>query len=341
MVIGMPFKRAGLALALIVCAVVMAIPASAQQPSRVNPTESSVQEKQLLEALKPVTGGTAAVAGRVSIPDKRSGNLIQPQALDWRTFHQTTLPRIGAGAILGIIVLTTLFYMMRGKVRIPGGRSGATMVRFGFLDRFAHWLTATSFIALALTGLNLTFGKYVVLPIVGDSTFTMLSQAGKYVHNYISFSFALGLLLMLFLWVGSNIPHPRDILWFLKGGGLIGGMHPAAGRFNGGQKVIFWSVILGGGAIAVSGYVLMFPFAVTDVGGQQLANIVHALGGVVLTAIIIAHIYIGSVGMEGAFEAMGSGKVDLNWAKEHHSVWVDRVVAKDPGAIHGKPQAAE
>ncbi|MFZ4807767.1 MAG: formate dehydrogenase subunit gamma [Hyphomicrobiaceae bacterium] len=305
--------------------------ASAQQPKSVNPTASSVQEKQLLEALKP--GGPPALSGRVSIPDQQSGNLIQPAGKDWRAFHQRDLPRIGTYVILGSIALIALFFMIRGRIRIPGGPSGQLINRFGSVDRFAHWTTATSFILLALTGLNVTFGKQVVLPIIGPEAFTVLSQFGKYVHNYVSFAFVLGITLMFLLWTKDNIPGPRDIKWILKGGGLIGMGHPEADRFNGGQKAIFWSTILGGAALAVTGYILMFPFQFTDIAGQQLANIVHGIAGVILVAIIIAHIYIGSLGMEGAFAAMGSGKVDVSWAREHHSVWVDKVARRSGTAI--------
>ena len=312
-----------------------ALPASAQQP--VNPTASSVKEEDLLKALKP--GVAPVVAGRGSIPDEKSRNLIQPAGREWREFHQSTLPRLGALAILGMLAVTVLFYLVRGKVRISGGRSGTTITRFGGFERFTHWLTATSFIVLGLTGLNITFGKSVLLPIVGPETFTAISQTGKFVHNYVSFAFALGVVLTFLIWVKDNFPHPRDLLWFLKGGGLIGSWHPAAGRFNGGQKIIFWSVVLGGGALAVTGYILMFPFAFTDIGGQQFANIIHGLVGVVLVAIIIGHIYIGSVGMEGAFDAMGSGKVDVNWARDHHSIWVDQMGGAD--AKGAKPTPAE
>jgi formate dehydrogenase subunit gamma len=302
-------------------------------PKELNPTASSVKEQQLLEALKP--GAATTVSGRGSIPDTRSRNLIQPGGLDWRTSHQSTVPFIGAVAILGMLALVTLFYLVRGKVRVQGGLSGKTMTRFGFLDRFAHWLTAVSFLALGLTGLNITFGKRIVLPLVGPETFANLSLMGKYVHNYVSFAFALGLLLMFVLWVKDNFPHPRDLLWIVKGGGLLG-FHVDAARFNFGQKVIFWVVILGGGALAVTGYMMMFPFMLADIGGMQLATILHGLIGVGMLAVIIAHIYIGSIGMEGAFSAMGSGQVDVNWAKEHHSIWVDRVSKKG-----GAPAPAE
>ena len=198
-----------------------------------------------------VGGHDPAVGGRVSIPDKGSGNLIQPAGQDWRLWHQWTLPKVGMIGILGMLVLLGLFFMIRGRIRIDGGWSGQTIMRFGGLDRFAHWLTAMSFIVLGLTGLNLTFGKSIVLPIVGPETFTALTQIGKFVHNYVSFAFALGLVLMFVLWMKDNLPHPRDLLWIVQGGGLFGKFHPTAARFNFGQKLIFWAVILGGAGLAV------------------------------------------------------------------------------------------
>ena len=185
---------------------------------------------------------------------------------------------------------------------------------------------------LALTGLNVTFGKQIVLPVIGPEAFTALSQWAKYIHNYVSFAFVLGIVLMFLLWTKDNIPSGRDIRWFMQGGGLVGAGHPEADRFNGGQKIIFWSTVLGGAALAISGYILMFPFTVTDMAGMQLANVVHGVVGVILVAVIVGHIYIGSIGMEGAFDAMGSGMVDVNWAREHHSVWVDKMTSRSGGA---------
>jgi formate dehydrogenase subunit gamma len=315
--------RTALALFLTILMLAAGGPAFAQGGA-VNPTASSVKEKQLLDALKP-GAGPAAIDGRVSIPDKRSGNLIRPEGRDWRVQHQSQVPRLGMIAILGMLAAVTLFYFVRGKVKIESGRSGRAVVRFGFLDRFGHWLTALSFIALALSGLNLTFGKSIVLPIVGPEAFASLTQAGKSVHNYGGFAFTAGLILIFLLWVKDNFPHPRDIVWLAKGGGLMG-FHVNAARFNAGQKIIFWAVILGGAGLAFTGFSLMF--GTTDLAGLQWYTILHGLIAVILTAVIVAHIYIGSVGMEGAFEAMGSGKVDENWAKEHHSIWVDQMAAK-------------
>jgi formate dehydrogenase subunit gamma len=304
--------------------------AQSGQPTSVNPTASSVKEQQLLDALRPdKLGQSGSLQGRGTIPDAKSYTVIQPGGQEWRMWHQTVLPRIALYAIAGITGLLVLFYLIRGKVRITGGRSGQTLVRFKSWDRFAHWLTASSFLVLGLSGLNISFGRTLLLPMVGHEAFTTVSQAAKFSHNYVSFAFMLGIVMMILLWTWDNIPSFRDIVWFALGGGLIGLGHPAAGRFNGGQKVIFWSVVTGGIALSLSGLLLMFPFQLTDVAGQQLANTVHALVGVVLVAVIIAHIYIGSIGMEGAFEAMGTGKVDLNWAREHHSIWAAKAAKKE------------
>ena len=316
----------GLLAALAIYAGVGLFGGSAFAQAPINPTASSVKESQLLEALKPGASGVQSVAGRVSIPDAKSGTLIQPAGRDWRSLRQDTLPFIGGVAILGMLGLLAVFYVKRGRIAIDGGPAGRSIVRFPSLDRFAHWLTASTFILLALSGLNLTFGRSLILPLIGPEAFTALSQLGKTIHNYGSFAFALGLVMMLLLWLKDNIPSGNDIAWFAKGGGLIGKDHPPAARFNGGQKIIFWVVILGGTALAITGYSLMFPFAFTDIAGLQEANVLHGLISVVMVAVILAHIYIGSVGMEGAFDAMGKGEVDVNWAKQHHALWVDKVM---------------
>jgi formate dehydrogenase subunit gamma len=321
--------RIAIAACLILLVVNFAAYAQSGQPQSVNPTASSVKEEQLLRELDRVTG-------RVTIPDGRAATLIQPEGREWRQFHQTTLPTYGGYVLLGMLGLLVLFYLVRGKVRLEGGRSGRTIVRFGGFSRFVHWLTAFSFVILALSGLNVVFGKTLLLPLVGENVFAAFAQWAKYAHNYLSIPFTVGLVLMLLIWIKDNFPTATDFRWLAKGGGIIGKAHPPAAKFNAGQKLIFWSVILIGGLIAVSGYLLMFPFYANTIAGMQLAQILHSVGGVVLIAVIFAHIYIGTVGMEGAFEAMGSGKVDVNWAKEHHSIWAEKELGK---AAH--PQPAE
>jgi formate dehydrogenase subunit gamma len=189
-----------------------------------------------------------------------------------------------------------------------------------------HWLTATSFVLLALTGLNITFGKMALLPLLGPSAFSTWSLAAKYAHNFLSFPFTLGLILIFFSWIAGNIPNRVDIQWLKAGGGVIGDAHPPADRFNAGEKGVYWLAVLAGTMMAVSGYVLMFPFYGTTIADMQLAQMVHGTVAVLFIAVILAHAYIGTVGEEGAFEAMGEGTVDLNWAKQHHSLWLEEKV---------------
>ncbi len=326
---------------LAACAVIftlaLAQPADAQQPSSVNPTAQSVKEQDLLNALKP--GQT--LQGRVTIPDANSAILIAPGNQNWRSIHQGIMQTVGALSIIGMVVLLLAFYAKKGKIRISRGPSGQTITRFSAIDRFAHWLTATTFLVLAVSGLNVTFGKFVIQPWLGDAMFGPWSQFAKFCHNYLAFPFMAGLILMLLLWIKDNIPNKLDVQWFKAGGGLIGDAHPPAARFNGGQKLIFWSVILGGAALSITGIFLMFPFVWTGLGGLQLSNIIHGVVGMVLIAAMLAHMYIGSIGMEGAFDAMGTGEVDVNWAREHHSIWAEEELARKSGIVGGKAVPAE
>ena len=330
--------RARFIIGALAIALIFAItaPASAQQPTSVNPTAASVKEQQLLNAL----GSGGSVSGRVSIPDQKSGNLIHPAGRDWRQFHEVTLRWIGAIAILGMLILLVVFYLVRGQVKLESGYSGRRIVRFNGFERFVHWMTATCFIILALTGLNITFGKPLLLPLIGEPAFANWAQWAKYAHNYLSFPFAIGVFCIFLIWIAGNIPNRVDVEWTKRGGGIVGHDHPPAYRFNAGQKMIYWIVVIGGTAVAVTGYLLMFPFYATDIAGLQLAQTVHAIIAVLFVAAMLAHIYIGTLGMEGAFEAMGEGTVDVNWAKEHHRLWLEQEMARTgPNETQRQPAA--
>lgn len=300
-------------------------PAGAQEgPSGSNPTAQSVTEQQLLEELNKIQG-------RITIPDAKAATLQQPEGRDFRAFHEGALPWIGGIAILGMLLVLALFFFIRGRIRTPAPESGVRIVRFNGFERLTHWVTATAFIVLAITGLNFVFGKRLLMPLIGPDAFSAWSQWAKYAHDFFSWAFMLGILVMLVMWVWDNLPDRYDAHWLRVAGGFFdksNRTHAPAARFNAGQKLIFWSVILGGIALSVSGLLMLFPFTYADVNGMQLAQTIHAVVGMLMVAVIIAHIYIGTLGMEGAYEAMGSGTVDLNWAKVHHSVWVERQGAK-------------
>jgi formate dehydrogenase subunit gamma len=331
------FVVGAMALALMLA---VAAPSVAQQrnpDSSVNPTASSVREDQLLNELD-------RISGRCTIPDQKACTIEQPAGRDWRQFHQVTLRWIGAISILGMLVLLIVFYLVRGMVRLESGRSGRVLVRFSAFERLVHWMTASCFILLAISGLNITFGKPLLLPLIGPDAFTAWSQWAKYAHNYLSFPFTLGVFTIFLMWIAWNIPNRIDVEWMKRGGGIVGHDHPPADRFNAGQKMIYWIVVLGGGAVAATGYILMFPFYGTNIADMQVAQIVHGVTALLFVAVMIAHIYIGTIGMEGAFEGMWDGTVDVNWAKEHHRVWLEKEIVEGHVAApppKGKMQPAE
>jgi formate dehydrogenase subunit gamma len=314
--------------------IIGAQPAAAQQPSAVNPQANAVKEDQLFREMD-------RLSGRCTLPDQKACTIEQPAGRDWRHFHEVTLRWIGGISILGILAVLIVFYLWRGMVRIETGRSGRTIVRFNAFERFVHWMTATCFIILSLSGLNITFGKPLLLPLIGHDSFTAWSQWAKYAHNYLSFPFTIGVFLIFLIWIAGNIPNRVDVEWLKRGGGIIGHDHPSSYRFNAGQKMIYWIVVLGGAAVSASGYLLMFPFYGTDIATMQAAQIAHAIVAVLFIAAMIGHIYIGTIGMEGAFEAMGTGTVDLNWAKEHHDLWLEEENARTgPNERQRQPIAA-
>lgn len=315
----------------------VALPTAAQQSHPnvpVDPDASAVKEQTLLHE-------ASRIEGRIDIPDEKASVLVQPAGREWDHFHEVILHWLGAIVILGMIVLLALAYLVMGRIRMSAGRSGRKIVRFSGFERFSHWLTAVSFVLLALTGLNITFGKILLLPALGSEAFSAFAQISKYVHNFVSFSFVVGLALIGALWIKDNMPRRVDLDWLKQGGGFIKSKHAPAGRFNAGEKLVFWFALGAGLAVTVSGFLLLFPFYGTNIAGMQIAQVVHAVIAVLFIAVILGHSYMGTLGMEGGFEAMGTGEVDLNWAKEHHDLWLADKLAEGRSADRpGQPPAA-
>lgn len=321
--------------------------------------------------------------------------LVQTDGMAWWQTRAKGGPlQYWSGIALGAILLVlVLFFLLRGKVRIEHGLSGQLVERFKGWERFGHWLLAVSFILLAITGLNLLFGRDILVTLFAPTAesgagimvngverhgwglggegayhealavWAQITYLGKWVHNNVAWAFMLSLVWIFFAWVWHNFPSLVDLKWIAQGGGLLfKNKHPPAKKFNFGQKIIFWGTILLGASVSASGLVLLFPgevwifgktFAVTNewglsqmVFGQEMpvqttviqevqyAQIWHTIVAIAMIVMIVAHIYIGSVGMQGAFAAMGSGMVDRNWAREHHGLWVDELDRKSGGRTH-------
>jgi formate dehydrogenase subunit gamma len=348
----------------------LALPSAAQQPGQANPNvrppanavqsvgPGAMPDPTILEDREMWHRVRKGVQGKVSIPDKKLGQLVQSEGEEWRNLRNGPLARYGVWAMAGMLALLAVFYLIKGPIRVEHGFSGRTITRFNTLDRMGHWLTAVSFIILGLTGLNVLYGRYVVLPLVGKEAFGTITQVGKWLHNYVAFAFMAGLVLILLLWIRHNLPTRADATWLARGGGIIGHGHPPAHKFNAVQKILFWLIILGGVSISLSGLSLMLPYQMpifaktfaalnvfglglptdlTPVQEMQYASTWHAIMALFLVCVIFAHIYIGTLGMQGAFSAMGSGEVDVNWAKEHHNLWADEELKA--GKEHAGPSA--
>jgi formate dehydrogenase subunit gamma len=239
----------------------------------------------------------------------------------WRQFR--TGPLVGWGGWLmgGALVLIALFYFVAGRVKLEHGRAGMTIERWKGYERALHWFVAISFVLLTITGLSMLFGRYVLIPVMGAEGFSWWATIAMNIHNYLGPAFSIGLLLMILLWARHNIPNATDV----------------AGKLNGGEKVWFWGgVFVLGILVSVSGVILDFPIWGQTRSDMALAQGVHAIAAILWICFFFGHAYIGTLGTEGALEGMTTGRVDVNWAKQHHDLWLEEELAKGV-----KPQPAE
>ena len=278
----------------------------------------------------------ASVAGR------ETNVLVEDAGREWRVLRNGPLTFYGGIAILVVPVMLLLFFVVKGQIKLKGQPSGHLIERFNSAERVAHWTMALSFVALALTGLSLLFGKYVLLPLLGASAFSGIAVAAKVIHNFVGPLFMFSLVVMIVIFIRDNFWRAYDMAWIGKFGGMLSGEHVPSGRFNAGEKVWFWiGVVTLGIIISVSGAILLFPNWNTSREIMGGANLVHAAVACLFVAMSFAHIYLGTVGMSGAYKAMREGYVDEEWAKEHHELWYDEVKSgKRAAKISGVPHPA-
>ena len=296
----------------------------------------------------------AGATGYSSLPTPEAGNLIQPfvqypgsrltNAGDaWRQVRNNWIIPYGGAALLIVLGAIAVFYWRKGSMALHGAETGRKIERFTPLERSAHWANAITFCILAVSGLVMAFGKFVILPVIGATLFGWLSFALKNAHNFAGPVFAVSLVVVIVTFVRDNLPRPEDMRWLLTAGGMFGGKEVASHRFNAGEKVLFWAgVFLLGLVVVVSGLVLdkLLPSMVYERGTMQIAHMVHAVATVLMMAMFLGHIYMGTIGMQGAYKAMRTGYVDETWAKEHHELWLDDIQSGKIPAQRSIPPAA-
>jgi formate dehydrogenase subunit gamma len=266
------------------------------------------------------------IAGTSTVMGQEANVLIQNGGQNWRQLRNDVIAKIGAWAIVGLIVVLALYHVLTGGNKLEKPLSGQLVDRWSVADRVIHWFTAILFIILAITGLSLMWGRYVLIPVMGPEGFAAWANIAKPVHDYLALAFMAGLVIMLLKWMKENLFKSYDLTWIVQGGGYLpNGKHPKAGFCNAVEKLFYWTLFFIGGAMVVSGVFLLFPNLGFDRNAMQLANIVHGASSLFVIAFVCLHIYLATLGSPGAFRGMTTGKVDAVWAAQHHSEWYKEV----------------
>jgi len=279
-----------------------------------------------------------------SIKGRETGVLVQTYGETWRQLKNGWITPLVGWLIAAVIVVIGAFYKWRGSIKVHGAATGRLIQRFTPVERYVHWVVGISFAILGVTGLVMMLGKYVLLPVIGYTLFAWLAQLSKHLHNFAGPVFAVSLVVFIVMFVKDNLPRLYDIGWFMKLGGMVSGEHVPSGRFNAGEKLWFWvGVVVLSLIVSASGFVLNFPNFDQVRAIMIEANLVHAVAAGAVMAASLGHIYLGSIGLEGAYDAMRYGYVDEAWAKEHHEYWYNDVKSGKvkAGTASGLPVAPQ
>ena len=331
-------------------AVVFALPAAVgaqtAEPKAAQPQDIVKQQQKRnvdqpgnnSEVWREVRSGQSNYA---SIPGREAGVLIQPAARfpgqdamstageAWRKFRNGPVTFYGGWLLVLVTLAIAAVYFAKGPVKLHEPPTGRLIARFSAAERWVHWSVAISFCVLALSGLVMLFGKHVVLPILGYTLFSWLTSLAKNLHNFIAPLFIVSLLAMIVTFARDNLYQRGDFGWLVHGWKMFtSGAHVPSWRFNMGEKAYFWAGVCGLCLVlSVTGLIMLFPNFEQLRSTMQQANILHAISAVVMMVLALGHIYVGTIGVEGAYGNMRDGVTDEAWAKEHHEYWYNDVKA--------------
>ncbi|MDA1117408.1 MAG: formate dehydrogenase subunit gamma [Proteobacteria bacterium] len=296
--------------------------------------QSAVQQQQQQQGIDQ-PGNNAPVWREVrkeaqehytTVKGRETGVLVQSAGETWRQIRNGPVTFYGGWlVVLAVLVIAAIYFAM-GPVKLHDKPTGRIIERFTLAERWAHWVMGISFVVLGITGLIILFGKFVLLPVIGYTLFSWLTALSKNLHNFVAPLFAVSLLIFILMYAKDNLMKSYDFSWFAKAPGFFASKHIPSGRFNGGEKVWFWGgVVVLSLALVGSGAVLLFPNFDQVRSTMQQASVIHMITGLLVIAAAIGHIYMGTIGVDGAYQAMRDGVVDETWAKEHHEYWYDEV----------------
>jgi formate dehydrogenase subunit gamma len=216
-----------------------------------------------------------------------------------------------------------------GDAGVAGARKnedvvvGGEIVRHRLSSRVLHWTVAVTFFLALFTGLP------IWIPIFSwmASFFGGLSTC-RVLHPWFGLAFAVASVWMFVHWFSDMMLTGND-REFLTPGGMIRyfkyqGEDAEVGKYNGGQKLLFWAAALGALGLLLSGVVMWFPERFSQ-GPRELSYVVHDLAFILFFAMIIGHIYLGTAAEPGTFRAIVRGTVTKEWARLHHPKWYRQV----------------
>jgi formate dehydrogenase subunit gamma len=319
---------------------------AAQQPGAAQGQPAEVQRQATQPGnnapmWRDVRSGDINAYQTTQVRGRETNVLIQTEGEMWRRIRNGPVTVYGGWLVVIAFLVILLFYWRRGEIMLHEPRTGREILRFTSWERILHWTTAVVFVILAVSGIFMLFGRYVLLPIFGYKIFSALTVLGKNLHNFLGPLFVVCTVLMVFTFIRDNFFRSHYWTWLRRFGDFLKGRHVPAGRFNAGEKIWFWlGVLTLGIVVSVTGLVLDFPNFGQTRETMQIANVIHAVAAVGYIALSLGHIYLGTIGLEGSYDAMRHGTVDETWAKEHHELWYREVMAGRARPVSGGSPAA-
>jgi len=264
-----------------------------------------------------------------SIKGRETNVLVQSAGNTWRQIRNGPVTFYGGWAVVIVCLILAGLYFSKGPIKLHDRPTGRQVPRFSSFEQVVHWCTAISFVVLGLSGLIMLFGKHVLLPVIGYTLFAWLTALAKNLHNFVGPFFIVSVAVMIVTYVRDNLPRLYDFTWFIRAWAFFTkGEHIPSGKFNAGEKAWFWGgVLVLSVIVSWTGVILLFPNFDQTRAVMQEAWIWHASAAVLYIAISLGHIYMGTIGVEGSYQAMRTGYVDETWAKEHHEYWYNEVKA--------------